>query len=432
MLSYSGEPIVPYPEGEPPKETYSSEIAPGQTIAQRVFFSDDEGATWTEIDVHIPDLATPGPPCVDWGARIWYPEFGEIPVDHFPAGDLLDQGWPECESFFTSVDAMLSIGESIVMAVVYPNASVDWVTRVFTSDGSSVGLTAEFDYFGLRAGASTADGYVLQFLYSGLVVESADGQAWTEAQAERWGSDGWGIVGAHADGTIWRTTGLARRGSVLGRIEHGEDPETTATLEGVDFTGKTAVGPAGLSAVVAVIRPVSDGFSSLFSSEALKATAFAWARQDGAGNGEPTVRFAKDGYELRMYEPPRGMTLWDLSQAAAVRVYEESFDNSAVPENVRETGEGRSYEVTFLHPDTGSDLVTLTAWDLAGHFGEDSGERWVGWSADGSQWEWQSVADAFGVDAAMVDVQLAVGDDYLLAHAKARGEPSRWFIARVP
>lgn len=88
-----------------------------------------------------------------------------------------------------------------------------------------------------------------------------------------------------------------------------------------------------------------------------------------------------------------------------------------------------------------------------------SSEVWVGWSAVGAVWKWQTAADAFGINPRMeVSVELAVGRDFVLARVvlmgrsaefparrhtgfgtrfAAKGQfaslPSpRWFIGHVP
>ena len=79
--------------------------------------------------------------------------------------------------------------------------------------------------------------------------------------------------------------------------------------------------------------------------------------------------------------------------------------------------------------------------------------QWVGWSADGIGWGWQSILDAFGLDTEGVQVDLAVGRDFLVATVEnfdpmlvsnsdpnQRSDepavmvrrPPRVFIARVP
>ena len=77
-------------------------------------------------------------------------------------------------------------------------------------------------------------------------------------------------------------------------------------------------------------------------------------------------------------------------------------------------------------------------------------EEWVGWSADGTAWGWESLADAFGIDDADIWAEFAVGRDFVIARvatfqvldpADQSGPsvsqddqvlPTRWFIAKVP
>ena len=93
--------------------------------------------------------------------------------------------------------------------------------------------------------------------------------------------------------------------------------------------------------------------------------------------------------------------------------------------------------------------MTFTMWDLLEVLGADGPqETWVGWSADGAEWEWQTAAAAFGTEAAPSRVgadagggmiiggpptsfRFAVGGDFVLAYVSVSGEPSRWFIARI-
>lgn len=81
---------------------------------------------------------------------------------------------------------------------------------------------------------------------------------------------------------------------------------------------------------------------------------------------------------------------------------------------------------------------------------------WVGWSPDGTEWEWQTMADAFGSRGGWAWAELAVGRDFVLARVMGSDLPpeitevarpqvgsltrsqatdpqtERWFIAGVP
>ena len=82
--------------------------------------------------------------------------------------------------------------------------------------------------------------------------------------------------------------------------------------------------------------------------------------------------------------------------------------------------------------------MTFTRHDLAYIFGtgnlfRDDSEIWIGWSADGVAWGWQTVADAFGTTDDQARVRLAVGRDFVLALVEeASAVEPRLFIARVP
>ena len=107
--------------------------------------------------------------------------------------------------------------------------------------------------------------------------------------------------------------------------------------------------------------------------------------------------------------------------------------------------------------------MTFAMEDLEAVFGDQMETRdshypemWVGWSADGAAWGWQTVREAFGLGDADAQAIVAVGGDFVVASvqvfepvganglregdsgeggalvqsAVARGP--RWFIARVP
>ena len=59
-------------------------------------------------------------------------------------------------------------------------------------------------------------------------------------------------------------------------------------------------------------------------------------------------------------------------------------------------------------------------------------DRWVGWSSDGVEWEWQDATEIFGVSDLQMNIRLAVGDDFVLALAQDARDDQRWFIAEVP
>ena len=175
-------------------------------------------------------------------------------------------------------------------------------------------------------------------------------------------------------------------------------------------------------------------------------------------------RATKDGYELHRNAQTQEFTLWDLAANKAVYVFGPRSTPEGVPEGVRDRADDGTPALIFEDPQSGQDLVAFTGDELAGvmgsHSGDGSGrssEVWVGWSADGAEWGWQSASEAFGVDPnSMVSVDLAVGKDFVMAEVHIYGIPwksapdasvgsdpipaegfyaaaipQRWFIARV-
>ena len=108
-----------------------------------------------------------------------------------------------------------------------------------------------------------------------------------------------------------------------------------------------------------------------------------------------------------------------------------------------------------LEPST---IGGLPNWRDIDRIGEPTGvPLWLGWSANGIDWGWQSLPDTFGVTEGEPWAQLAVGRDFVIARVETivsptpeeiaswRDDPSadeeflameapplRWFIARVP
>ena len=321
---------------------------------------------------------------------------------------------------------------------------------IFWSDGGAFELAAEHEYWGTR-GLATEDGFVLLGFVDGPPSEgrraliSPDGRTWSEQTLE--GASyhpGEAVVGA--DGyTMWSAYGSFGGQFSLLLYRYGEDPVTVATFDEPLDLAQIAVGPAGVAL-----------------------TAHVQADDVGADDGDfqmPEGRVAKDGYELRYGEPTGGLTLWDLSEDAAVYVFgPEALASETPPQGVREIDDEGQFAVVFEDPDTGADLVAFTLEDLSAVVGPayDSTdyrhpETWVGWSADGVEWGWQKATEAFGLDGDDMWVQVAVGGDFVLAQVDAietivpafstgqddgdqassdllaRGaQPPRWFIARVP
>ena len=414
----------------------------------RAFFSDDEGTTWTELVMDLPPdpaLASPyviehsgvtsalvsgqnivlvvtarrsldleallegrglvpeGKSVVGWSSShsgsIDFeladgPESGATPgsTDFFEYGS----GSAATESLTLTYD---ELGMTDEERAVFEDAGFGRVL-VYASDGSTVELTAEYEGWAW-SGVATAAGFTLK-VYGPreTLITSADGRVWSEQT-----SLGSSSSMAAAGDTIWHV-GSDPFGTLsirYGRL--GEAPTTAATFEGLQPTGDLAVGPAGLiTTAVPVMAPSS-----------------------------PKGRVAKDGYEVRFSEPEGGVTLWDLDADAAVYVFEAAdVVSEQTPEGVREISDEEGFGVVFEDPETGADLVTFTDEDMAPIFmpavegstapltleAYEAPEIWAGWSADGTAWGWQGMADAFGIEDGEPWAEFAVGADFVLARVQ--------------
>lgn len=452
--------------------------------SSRVFFSDDQGTTWTELHIDLPaDPTLSSPWLVEHsavtsalvsGERIvlaaqslttvdaqalltdrgllpdgkevffWHANAGgEAVFTMFNAPDPDDPSRgtspPDEETLELRMDDLgLTADEQAVLSG--PDSSR---VNVLSSDGSTVELVAQYDGFG-AVGVSTGYGFELTlFTDTGLLVlTSPDGRRWSEKQSS-W--DQYSSRTVVAGGTIWSTVSNRPDGFSVQRGDDGQTPTTVATIEGLAPAGDLTAGPAGVTVLAITVDP-----------------------DDSAASGAlvPEGRVAKDGYELRFNEPEGGLTLWDLAEDAAVYEFgPEIAESETTPDGTREIDDDGSFGVVFEDPETGADLVTFTEDDLNPIFesslSEGGGmyeapETWVGWSADGAHWGWQTVAGAFAIDEDEGEpwAQFAVGRDFVIAKIQTfqrpelaesadgpsgilvassdEARPPRWFIARVP
>lgn len=378
---------------------------------QRVFFSDDQGATWAELEIN-------------------------------PSLDQVDA--PSGPDSLSIISAALVSGDHMVIVLQSANPATvvvsepseepgEWeaitdenpLAWIFASDGGAFEQVAAYGgwIFGFPqvGSVSTPNGFTLslQRMVDGRHqlsdLTSPDGRNWSEIPVPEPWPMRWKAVGP--DGSLWSTAWV---GNELRLQRTNRDGTQTITGTLGHFTPITlTAGPAGLAAIAA--EPIV-----------------------------PTGRVAKDGYELRSNEPERGMTLWDLSADAPVYEFGPETFSNGFPEGVREIEQPVGDEhmdavvLVFEDPETGADLVSFTREDLLpiDPSGDDyQPEMWVGWSADGVDWGWQTLADAFGNEGFRPDdawVQLAVGDGFVVARVQDFSDISspnpetRWFIARVP
>ena len=442
---------------------------PDTTGAERVsraFFSDDEGATWTELAIAVTPAASMPSYCPERSRVRSVVASGDsivLLIDSYAEFDLaallVERGLASDRDSilqwdYTASTLVVYLGDSSNPETVEvtheelglapgqppqctgPNGMHGERVLILTSDGIDTEQVAEYTGWTTSA-VGTADGFsVIVTTHQGaLLLTSSDGHSWNETPLADYSHSN---VAHDTAGTTWH----AGRGNGSFRIQRsgfGEAPSTAATFDGLQPGEVLAAGPAGV-------------------------VATAWPLVDGGLAGVPEMRFAKDGYEVRFAQPPGGVTLWDLTEDVAVYEFgPEVMESDTPPEGVREiTEDDGSVTVVFEDPETGEDLVTFTAEDLepdieqlrANPGGFDAFEQpptWIGWSADGTDWGWQDAADAFGIDTADGHpwVTLAVGDDFVLARVDVVNmsdvfsdstelQPfppldgtARWFIANV-
>ena len=417
---------------------------------ERVLISKDEGMTWTEVPV---DSTPPVPHSIEqhlWvssalvsGGRIVVSselysrlDLGAILADRglisetqhaFVVGlddDSLmayvttAEGDEVVEFTFEELSLTTDQRQLLERSPPLPDPG-SWGVRVYSGDESGLEATAEYEGY-VGTALATPGGFVLHVKRPPeldprhLLIASSDGRSWSEKSLDVEGENWIGVKAAGAGLTLWtsNTSGAYSRIQILC---HDGSPLRDVTIEGVILDGLDGVlaGPAGF---VALAMPL-HGFSSLFGAASFY------------GGAIPRGSVTKDGYELRINEP-YGVTLWDLDENR------ELFEGA--PDGVRESGVGETFAATFEDPDTGSDLVTFTWDDLSEIMGPANfprGDTWVGWSADGIDWEWQDAAGLLGASRfiGFPHLDLAVGSGFLLAHKRGSGqEPSRWFMAKVP
>ena len=321
-------------------------------LIDRVFYTDDRGADWTELLVDVPPDPEPVSPYCE--RHLWVDSVlasGEriaLVVDGYATFDaqelLADRG-------------LLPDGRSVC-----PEYNLTWI---MSSDGSAPELAALYEGYAESAVVSD-DGFAMRLVSDAgdRIVTSADGLIWSEEPSFRHGYLYDTLV---ADGSLWRAEGDRGAFSVA-RAGYDSPFTTLATFEELTPTGTLAVGSSGLAATA---------FPSL------------------GGRLEAGSIF--------------GLPMW----------------RDAGPTDQR------------------SEIPQL----------------WVGWSADGTGWGWQTMADAFGIDESEGEpwAQLAVGRDFVIARVETvvvptpeelalwdeseaayeespalEAPPLRWFIARVP
>ena len=426
---------------------------------EQVFVSRDRGATWAEVPV---DSAPPVAHSVDQhldvssalvsGGHIvlsseiyTYLDVEALLADRglisesqtairvgFIDGSLIVGVFSDPEVVglveFTAEELNLSADQQQLLTRPIGAEPFSWGVRIYAGDASGLAPTAEYEGYA-AGGSGSPDGFLLRVERPRgldprhLSIASPDGRSWSERSLDVEGEQVTGSTTAGACLTVWRTN-LNAGYSRIETLCHDGSSTRDAILQGVTldrFGPGVSAGPAG---IVAVVRPLRS-LRSLFGSS----SDFFFQ------NAIPRGSVTKDGYELRIGEPDVvGITLWDLEEDREIREFSGALVMDGTPDGARESGVGETFAVTFEDPETGTDLVTYTWRDLSeviGPASQPQSDRWVGWSVDGVDWEWQDAVDVFGSDLGS-DIDLAVGTDFLLAHGTTGDHRPRWFLARVP
>ena len=495
---------VPMPDGLFPEQVNIASdrwVVTGQSLdsgwpeeaVDRVFFSDDQGSTWTEMVIELPSSST-SPYAVElWrassvlvsGKQVVLAVSGLTTIDgqrlledvgRLPAGKRVAFAAPFADGVsFTLIDSDVENPFDSVtsaawnLAAVYSHLDeealpdlmseelvltyyeVDFteaerfdllgpgsgpLTRILAGASTTPEVVAGFEGWVL-SGAATDEGFIVTAIDDSgeRILSSRDGLVWSEDPSVDPGSSGGTIA---ADGTIWRVASETGGSLDIQRAQVGYVPATVATFDGLQYAGALVVGPAGLLMVAQ-----RDLSRSLRADQGLPAEG----------------RVARDGYELRYDEAERSLTLWDLATDTAIYEFgPQEMQGDTPPDGVRIVADGQGAGIVFEDPETGADLVTFTTDDMAFLVGMAAAELeaassdvpaepelWAGWSADGRAWGWQSLADAFGIHDASIWPEFAVGHDFVITRVatfqppdpadpgdEGHFLPKRWFLARAP
>ena len=426
----------------------------------QAFFSDDRGTTWTDLalDIVDPDETSRVEAAAVSGQNMVLAVEGRVHVDIAAVivarGLVPDKesirGWMGVEgntvSFTRDESSPPESFELTAQEEDFLYGGDRSFIRIFHSDGGTAELVAEYSGWDVAGYGATNGFHLLMLADEGaLELTSPDGRQWSQSPLSTGGGspvDRLSNYYGSTNETVWTSGGAAGEYRVERLNGVYTTPLAAELPEGIAHVNRFSVGPSGI-AMVAVPGSFPDADLEL------------------------NLQVAKDGYELRYAEPEGGFTLWDLTEDAAVYVFDaEGEQSNMLPEGIRvvEDGDGASELLVFEDPETGEHLVSFTREELepwanaesflaAPDISPQQVEPWVGWSADGTNWVWQTLSGAFGltglsdVEKGLTNVELAVGSDFVIARVQPNqvdpsdtpgddslmvtGEPTRWFIATL-
>ena len=362
--------------------------------AKRVFFSDDRGATWNELLVEVPGAVGPAAPYVMERSTV---------MAALASGErilIVVAGRPEFDLGALLRDQGLISTEESFSVLRWGDGAVT-IQPTSPDDLEYESIAVSYETLGLTADQLAV--LMHPFGFARIWIFISDGST-VELAAEH---EGWNAVGAAtADRFALLIVGSQDRfitsydGRAWREIPMDRSFIYTPAPIGVDDEGGFWVTPIALRAsYVKTLRPGEDS-----ATEAI----------------------------LRGIHLDAGVVVGPAGLAATART---SFLDATA--------------MGSFDPDATPDRDTVDE-----SLGPEA--TWVGWSPDGTEWEWQTMAGAFGSRGGWAWAELAVGRDFVLARVMGsdlppeitevvrpqvgsltRGQatdthPERWFIASVP
>lgn len=453
----------------------------------KAFFSDDQGANWTELHLTLPAgpvSELPGITRHSWISLI-------LVSGQNMAALVQTLLLPDAASLVVSRGLVperdsLQMAELDGEAVMFQRSGSNDVERFEMTEEE---LETIFDESGqvLTLVLVSEGGALLEpadFPWRNDPMEFGDTQlAWSSDDSFyvlRDTPDGPALV-ASQDGTSWKEIPVSD--------EALQDPTGNPALEDAfaeiadlgdqigDWPISQHEGPFVIeeSDCIGDLRPsvkTDEGILHVTAPEVGPSGVFAEATHEDEPN--LCIRMAKGRYELRSVDTGvfhYRFALWDLDADVALYKFGPevlSPQHEEMPDGIRlivgdspepdvptfdpdkpalevspGTDGAESYLLAFADPETGADLVTFSVEELRQaleypFFSFNEPEIWVGWTTSGADWEWQTLADAFGQDYSYVDISLSevvVGHGFVLVEVSYYPSISRiisrWFIARV-
>ena len=457
-------------------ETSDSYLVTRGYVGSAAAFGDQAVVTVSSfIDVDVAQIAidqgiaTSPDEVLGWGTATDEDNITSITIDvgtRFGTGG----GEPEPVDVETFTFTPDEIGLPSDTASLYGGPDGDGFT-IFVGDAAGLAPVADLAGNPSRLLVAGDELLLSGFTQTGATVwTSGDGITWTATDV----GDGFEMAGRF-QGDLWGG-GWSPEGFVVERFDSA-GVETVATFPGLNLNSLLSAGPSGLAATVTVeVGPFEE---EAFPVEPFDEEEFP---VDEGAILEPGVMASQNGIDLRVEEDGTG-TLIDTNTGEILREFTEAEMNADdAPAGVVETDDGTTFSLRIEDPETGEELVTFSIEDYTQGFDapvtESSGsgfsvdpgaavaegdffeagpgtsfdegefiapENWIAWSSNGTDWNFQRSAEAFGLnDGQDAWTQIAVGDGYVIAMLESFTEPAvtsegdgdffptiRWFRAET-